>query len=115
MVVKGRRVILRRARGYAPVSITLPFRLEKKVLAMGANQKSTVAIAFDDQVILSPHIGDLDSIGSVDYYQKNIQTLERIYDFTPEVIVHDKHPQYESTKFAKQLFTLHSSLFTLHF
>ena len=89
---------MRRARGYAPVSIKLPFTLKQNVLAMGANQKNTVAIGFDDQVILSPHIGDLDSIGSVEYYKKNIETLERIYDFKAEVIVHDKHPNYESTK-----------------
>jgi len=61
-----------------------------------------VAIGFDDQVILSPHIGDLDSIDSVEYYKKNIETLERIYDFKPEVIIHDRHPNYESTKVAQQ-------------
>jgi len=103
MVVGGQQVILRRARGYAPASVTLPFSLKKHTLAMGANQKSTVAIGFDDQVILSPHIGDLDSIGSVAYYEKNIQTLTRIYDFEPSCIVHDKHPYYESTKVAQEL------------
>ena len=103
MVVKEQHVILRRARGYAPVSIKLPFTLQKSVLALGANQKSTIAIGFDNQVILSPHIGDLDSIGSVEYYKKNIETLERMYDFKADVIVHDMHPQYESTKYAKEL------------
>jgi len=103
MVVKDQQVILRRARGYAPVSIKLPFTLEHKVLALGANQKSTIAIGFNDQAILSPHIGDLDSIGSVEYYKKNIETLERIYDFDPEIIIHDKHPNYESTKVARSL------------
>jgi len=112
MAVKDRTVMLRRARGYAPASIQLPFKLSRKTLAMGTNQKSTVAIGFDDQVILSPHIGDLGSIGSVEYYQKNIETLERIYDFILEIIAYDKHPGYESTKVATQLFTLHSSLFT---
>jgi len=110
MVVKGQRIVLRRARGYAPTSVTLPFKLTKRTLAMGANQKSTVAIGFDDQVILSPHIGDLDSIGSVAYYQKNIETLERIYDFIPEVLVHDKHPIYESTKLALSLNAQRSTL-----
>ena len=103
MVVKNQQVMLRRARGYAPASIRLPFKLTKNVLALGANQKSTVAIGFDDQVILSPHIGDLDSIGSVAYYRENIETLQRMYDFAPEVIVHDMHPQYESTKVAKEI------------
>ncbi len=100
MVVKGQQIIIRRARGYAPASVKLPFRLDRSVLAVGANQKSTVAIGFNDQAILSPHIGDLDSIGSVAYYKKNIETLKRMYRFEPEAIVHDMHPQYESTKVA---------------
>ena len=112
MVVKGQTIMLRRARGYAPVKVELPFRLDKKVLAMGANQKSTIAIGFDNQVILSPHIGDLDSISSVEYYKKNIESLKRIYGFEPEVIAYDKHPNYESTKVANQLLTLNPSLLT---
>ncbi|HIP18845.1 MAG TPA: carbamoyltransferase HypF [Sulfurovum sp.] len=103
MVVNEQQVILRRARGYAPASIKLPYTLEKKVLALGANQKSTVAIGFDNEAILSPHIGDLDSIGSVEYFKENIQNLERIYNFKAEVLKHDKHPNYESTKVAKEL------------
>jgi len=102
MVVKEQQVILRRARGYAPVSIKLPFELKHNVLALGANQKSTIAIGFKNQVILSPHIGDLNSIGSVEYYKKNIKTLERMYHFKADVIAHDMHPQYESTKYAKR-------------
>ena len=101
MVVNEQQIILRRARGYAPVSVKLPFGLKEKRLSLGANQKSTIAIGFGDEVILSPHIGDLHSIGSVEYYEKNIETLKRIYDFEPEVVVHDMHLQYESTKYAK--------------
>ena len=110
MAVAGQEVILRRARGYAPASIKLPFSLPKQTLAMGANQKSTVAIGFDNQVILSPHIGDLGSIGSVVYYEKNIETLKRVYGFEPETIVYDKHPNYESTKVAKHLIAHRSAL-----
>jgi len=100
MVVNEQQIMLRRARGYAPVSVKLPFELKLKTLSLGANQKSTVAIGFRDEVILSPHIGDLNSIGSVEYYEKNIETLKRIYDFEPEVIAYDMHPKYESTKYA---------------
>ncbi len=101
MVVKEQQVMLRRSRGYAPVNIPLPFTLKEKVLALGANQKSTIAIGFDKKVILSPHVGDLNSIGSVEYYTKNIETLKRMYHFKADVLVHDMHPQYESTKYAK--------------
>jgi len=54
-------------------------------------------------VILSPHIGDLDTLESLEYFEKNIQTLSRIYDFRPDIVVHDMHPNYESTKYARQL------------
>ncbi|MDQ7085626.1 MAG: carbamoyltransferase HypF [Sulfurovum sp.] len=103
MVVKDQEVILRRARGYAPMSVELPFHLDKKSLALGANQKSTIAIGFDNQAILSPHIGDLDGIESVAYYKQNIENLKRIYHHKPEIMIHDKHPNYESTKYAKSL------------
>jgi len=101
MAVKDRVLMMRRARGYTPLSIKLPFKLEQNTLAVGANQKSTVAIGFGNDAILSPHIGDLDSIGSIEYYKKNIETLFRIYNFKPELIAHDLHPNYESTKVAK--------------
>lgn len=110
MVVKEEQIILRRARGYAPVSIKLPFSLEYNVLALGANQKSTIAIGFDNQAILSPHIGDLDGIASVAYYEKNIETLKRVYNFNPHVIAYDKHPRYESTKIAQQILKNDSKL-----
>ena len=100
MVVNEQTIFLRRARGYTPVAIKLPFKLPKKVLALGANQKSTIAIGFDDQVILSPHIGDLDGIASVEYFRENIENLKRIYRFEPEIVAYDKHPNYESTKYA---------------
>lgn len=102
MVVGEQQVMIRRARGYAPVSIKLPFTLKHNVLAMGANQKSTIAIGFDNQAILSPHIGDLDGIASMEYFEQNIENLKRIYRFEPEVLVYDKHPNYESTKYAKR-------------
>ncbi|MGW8168693.1 MAG: carbamoyltransferase HypF [Sulfurovaceae bacterium] len=103
-IVAGHTLILRRARGYAPAHIKLPFALRCPTLALGANQKSTVAIGFDKDVILSPHIGDLDSIGSVNYFASNINTLRRLYDFVPKAVVHDMHPLYESTKYAKENF-----------
>jgi len=103
MLVKNQKIMLRRARGYAPSSITLPFTLKDKILAMGANQKSTLAIGFDNQVILSPHIGDLNGISSVQYYERTIETLERIYKFEANVIAYDKHPKYESTKIAHKI------------
>jgi len=95
--------MLRNARGYAPLYLKLPHKTDKKILALGANQKSTVAITIEDSVVLSPYIGDLGSLSSMEHYKSHIETLKRIYDFTPDVVVCDKHPNYESTKYAKEL------------
>jgi hydrogenase maturation protein HypF len=103
MVVNEQQVMLRRARGYAPASIKLPFKLNQNVLALGANQKSTIAIGFENEAIVSPHIGDLDTIESVEYFERNIVSLERIYSFKADIIKHDKHPNYESTKLALEM------------
>jgi hydrogenase maturation protein HypF len=101
-VVKEKELFFRRARGYAPGSIKSPIRFIQNVLALGANQKSTIAIGIKDNIILSPHIGDLNSIHSIKYFDKNIENLKRIYDFDPDVIVYDKHKGYESSKYASE-------------
>jgi hydrogenase maturation protein HypF len=100
-VINKRVQILRHARGYAPQVIKLPYKIDKKILAVGANQKNTIALAYEDNLILSPHIGDLNSVKSFDFFQRTLQTFKNFYDFEPDIIVHDKHPNYETTKWAQ--------------
>jgi hydrogenase maturation protein HypF len=109
-IVADKTVVLRMARGLTPKSITLPFKSKKNILAIGANQKDTITLIFDDKLILSPHIGDLNSIEAFEYFERTVETFKRIYDFTPEVIVCDKHPEYETTKWAHQLAEKDASL-----
>lgn len=104
-VVNNKSLFFRRARGYAPKAIKLPFKLGNNILSVGANQKSTIAIGFEDNIILSPHIGDLNTVGSIEYFKQNIENLKRIYDFRPDVLVSDIHPHYESTKYVNSLET----------
>ena len=92
---------LRMARGYAPKSFYLPHATTKKVLALGANQKSTMTLAFDNNIIVSPHIGDLNSLDSFEYFLQTLETFKRFYNFELDVIVCDKHPNYETTKWAR--------------
>ena len=94
---------IRNARGYAPTALNFENSNKKKILALGANQKSTVTICFENNLVLSAYIGDLNSLKSMEYFKRTINTFKRFYDFEPQVIVCDKHPNYESTKFALQL------------
>jgi hydrogenase maturation protein HypF len=101
-VIDDKMQTLRLARGYAPKVIKLPFTIDKKVLCVGANNKSSITIAFEDTLILSAHIGDLDNIKAFEYFTRTIETFKRFYDFKPDIIIHDLHPSYETTKWAKQ-------------
>jgi len=103
-VVDDSLQIVRLSRGYAPKEIKLPFKLNKKILSFGANQKSSIAIAFDDKIILSPYIGDIKTIDSINHYKKMIDTFKRFYSFKPDILVCDKHNGYESSKIAKDIF-----------
>jgi len=96
------KITLRLSRGYAPKSIKLPFKSEKKILAVGANQKNSIAMVFNDTLIMSPYIGDLNSLEAFEYFERTLESFKRFYDFEPDVIVYDKHPEYMTTKWAKQ-------------
>lgn len=98
----GQTLMLRRARGYAPAAIKLPETLPQRVLAVGAGLKNTIALGFGHQAILSPHIGDLDGIAAEGYFHRTIATFKRLYDFEPELILCDKHPDYLSSRWAAQ-------------
>ena len=99
-IIDGYPSPVRRARGYAPLPVKLPFKLKQKVLAVGGFLKNTFAIGFDDKVILSQHIGDVETLEAIEYFEEAVNTLSSFYDFEPEVIIHDLHPRYETTRWA---------------
>ncbi|MFT7879106.1 MAG: carbamoyltransferase HypF [Sulfurimonas sp.] len=102
MSVDDKTVLLRSARGYAPTHFRLPHPIRKKTLSTGSNQKNTIAISFKDQMITSPHIGDLVSVESIEHFEKSLHAFESLYHFSPDRIVCDQHPLYESTKWTKR-------------
>ena len=101
-ILDGNVALIRRARGYAPLPVEVAHPL-RRVLAVGAHQKSTVAIAIERRVFLSQHLGDLDTEESCRAFARAIEDLERLYDFTPELVACDLHPDYWSTHYAEQL------------
>ncbi len=100
MVVEKRVVMIRRARGYAPASLKLPYPLKQSALAVGAHQKNSVAIGSEESVVLSPYIGDLGNIASIKSFERAIKDLQRVYSFNYTTILHDAHKGYDSTHYA---------------
>ena len=106
-VMLGREMVLRRARGYAPLPIQLESRVQslksKVVLAVGAHLKNSVALSVGNQVFISQHIGDLETEPANHAFRRVIADFEKLYDAKPEIVAADLHPDYLSTKFADEL------------
>ncbi|MGZ4789510.1 MAG: carbamoyltransferase HypF [Terriglobales bacterium] len=100
-LTRGRAGILRRARGYAPLGIRVRNALPP-VLAVGGHLKNTVAIGVGQDVFLSQHIGDLETMEARGAFEKAIDDLCRLYSFRPELVVCDLHPDYASTHWAEE-------------
>ena len=101
-VVAGRELVLRRARGFAPLPIELSDSVPR-TLAVGAHLKNSVAIAFGNQTFISQHIGDLETTQAYDAFLDVKKSLTNLFDFSPDTVACDMHPDYLSTKFAKGL------------
>lgn len=94
-------MLLRRARGYAPLAVC-SVQSKRSILAVGAQQKNTIALTIGGNMILSQHLGDLTHLETAQTFQRTIETLETLYDFMPEAIVCDLHPDYFATQYAVQ-------------
>lgn len=91
----------RRSRGFAPRPI---FLKEKgpSILAVGAELKNVIGLSKDEKVFLSQHIGDLENLEAYAFFKMTMEHIQQIFEIEPELIVHDLHPEYLSTKWAKE-------------
>ena len=102
-IFRGREYPVRRSRGYVPRPLRLPLPARRPVLACGAELKSTFCLARDRHAFVSHHIGDLENYETHRSYTEGIAHFRRLFDITPEVVAHDLHPEYLSTKYARDL------------
>ncbi len=100
---RGRETVLRRSRGYAPEPLTVRTRFRRPVLACGAELKNTFCLGRGRHAFLSQHIGDLENYETLRSFTEGIEHFQRLFDVTPELVAHDLHPEYLSTKYALDL------------
>lgn len=94
--------ILRRARGYAPYPVALPYD-GPMVLAVGPQTKNTFCLTRGQNAFVSQHIGDLDSVETLDHFKSTVALYEHLFRVKPAVVAHDLHPDYLSTRYAHEL------------
>jgi len=101
-IMHGQARPLRLGRGNAPLELDLPGTLPEPVLAVGGHMKNTVALGWEDRVVISPHVGDLESPRSLDVFAQVIDDLQRLYGVRARRVVCDAHPGYASSRWARQ-------------
>jgi hydrogenase maturation protein HypF len=98
----GARRFLRRSRGFVPIPVFLKNGVPP-ILACGAELKNTICVTKQDKAFLSQHIGDLENLPTYEFLKLTTAHLKRILDIDPEIIAHDMHPDYLSTRYALEL------------
>ncbi|MBI5407873.1 MAG: carbamoyltransferase HypF [Nitrospirae bacterium] len=102
-VERGKDVVLRRSRGYAPHPLLLKHSFTEQILACGAELKNTFCLTRGNYAFLSHHIGDLENLETLSSFESGIEHFKRIFNIEPAVIAYDLHPEYLSTKYARSL------------
>lgn len=102
-VFRGAELPVRRSRGYAPEPLTLAQPVPRPILGCGAELKSTFCLARGRRAFMSHHIGDLENYETLRSFTEGITHFRRLFDVQPQVVAHDLHPEYLSTKYAHDL------------
>lgn len=101
-VMAGRELVLRRARGFAPLPVPMELpETAEVVLGVGAHFKNSVALGLGPNVFLSQHLGDLETVEAYDAFRRVVADLELLYEARPAVIAADLHPDYLSSQYAR--------------
>jgi len=100
-VIAKKPVIVRRARGFVPRGVRVAKRFARPILACGAHLKNTFCLAAGDTAFLGPHVGDLEGLETIRDYDASIEHAKKLLGITPEILAHDLHPDYYSTRYAQ--------------
>jgi hydrogenase maturation protein HypF len=102
-VVGEKMYPIRRSRGYAPAPLGVAESFDRHTLACGGELKNTFCVAKERHVFLSHHIGDLENYETLRSFREGVEHYCRLFDVQPELVAYDLHPEYLSTKYAREL------------
>jgi hydrogenase maturation protein HypF len=99
---QGREYPVRRSRGYVPLPIDLGDTYNKSVLAVGAELKNTFCLTKGDRAFVSHHVGDLENVATLEAFEEGVAHFRRLFDVEPAAVARDLHPDYLSTRYARE-------------
>ena len=98
----NQKVLFRRARGYAPNYFDFQINSEEKMMAMGADLKSSIAFCPNQYLYVSQYLGNLENFDVYNRFTSTVNSFISIFEQQPQVVLVDKHPLYQSTQFGKE-------------
>lgn len=101
-IINNRERLIRRSRGYSPEPVNLNLNVDG-IVAAGAELVNSFCVGKGNQAIVSQHIGDLKNLETLEFYEESYYRFKKLFRIEPNLVVHDIHPDYLSTRFAKQL------------
>lgn len=101
-VVTGAPLFLRRARGFAPLPVRLPWAAPAPILAVGPHLKNTFTLAHGDLAFVSQHIGDLENLETLEHFRAALDACRRLFRIKPAAVARDLHPGYLSSRVAEE-------------
>jgi hydrogenase maturation protein HypF len=108
------KILFRRSRGYAPNYFNSTISSSEKIMAMGADLKSSIAFYPNSYLYVSQYLGNLENYDVFNRFSAEVNSFINIFEQEPEVILADKHPLYHSSQFGKELAAkTHSKLFEI--
>ncbi|NOR26993.1 MAG: carbamoyltransferase HypF, partial [Lutibacter sp.] len=99
----NQEVLFRRSRGYAPNYLDINMHSDEKIMAMGADLKSSIAFYPNQYLYVSQHLGNLENFDVYNQFTSEVNSFINIFEQQPEVILIDKHPLYHSSQYGKEL------------
>jgi len=105
-IANGKTRQLRRSRGFVPVPVFLKEE-QPPILAVGGELKNTVCIVRGAHAFLSQHIGDLENAASYKFFGEAVGHFKNLLEIEPEIVAYDLHPDYFSTKWARDQNGMH--------
>ncbi|MGI9335237.1 MAG: carbamoyltransferase HypF, partial [Gammaproteobacteria bacterium] len=102
-VIAGREMVLRCARGYAPLSVPATRIRTGPILGVGGHQKVAAATTAGNAIVIGPHVGDLDHEATRMSFRSRVAELCELERTSPRVVACDAHPDYYSTRHARTL------------
>lgn len=102
-VIGGKPTFLRRARGYVPLPLFLDSDVQGSIAALGGEMKNAFCLASGKKAFMSQYIGDMHGYDNFERFKQEFHSYQKVANIFPDKVVYDLHPEYATTKMAKQM------------